>query len=330
MVSSKQIFLSVIIPCYNVDGYLPKCIESCAKQNSSIPTEFIFINDGSTDHTQDLLEKFASQDERVVIINKKNEGVSTARNDALNIAKGEYIYLVDGDDYLSDDAVDIIYQHLHNREIDMLITNLNRVVDGHLYPYTHGLKAGVYTPTSLLLSCEVFPTPPQNIYKAAVIRENNICFNKLLKTGEVFDFTARFMMYAQEIIVIEDSLYRYVMRPDSAVHKANYTSDLTILQTIKNLSDTCSAFMQISSFYITLFRLATSFTYNKYIKEGLIDIETINTIKHLLTDDIFKKVLGKVAWNKHSSYRDRILALYIYFTGAIGFKLLAKVQKCRK
>ncbi len=327
---NDSIFLSVIIPCYNVDEYLLKCIESCAQQNPAIPTEFIFINDGSTDHTQDLLEKFASQDERVVVINKKNEGVSAARNDALAIAKGEYIYLVDGDDYLSNDAVDVIYQHLQHGTIDMLITNLNRVVDGNLHPYTHDLKSGVYTPTGLLLSCKVFPTPPQNIYKAAVIREHNICFNKSLKTGEVFDFTARFMTYAQKVAVINDSIYRYVMRPESAVHKANYASDLTILQTIKNLSDTCTAFMQISSFYITLFRLATSFTYNKYIKEGLIDIETINTIKHLLTDDIFKKVLGRVAWNRHSSCRDRILALYICFTGAIGFKLLAKVQKCRK
>lgn len=122
--NSEDIFLSVIIPCYNVQDYISSCITSLGHQNKTYPSRVYFYNDGSTDNTLKCLLKFQHIDSRVLVINKLNEGVSSARNDALKVAKGEYVYFLDGDDYISDNALSVIYDSLREGEEDMLITNL--------------------------------------------------------------------------------------------------------------------------------------------------------------------------------------------------------------
>ena len=83
--------LSIIIPCYNVEEYIPKTLDSLSQLNNAENCEFIFINDGSTDNTLSHIQSFAKNDHRAIVINQSNQGVSAARNAALSIAKKEYI-----------------------------------------------------------------------------------------------------------------------------------------------------------------------------------------------------------------------------------------------
>lgn len=172
----------------------------------TIPVEFIFINDGSTDNTLKCLLKFQHIDSRVLVINKLNEGVSSARNDALKVAKGEYVYFLDGDDYISDNALSVIYDSLREGEEDMLITNLVYKEKNKEVNYNNGILPGNYTPKQLYESSQIFPTPPQNIYKNAIIKRNNISFDSKLKVGEVYDFTVKFLQYANKIKVINNPI----------------------------------------------------------------------------------------------------------------------------
>lgn len=101
--------ISVIIPVYNVEKWLPECLDSvCAQTLSSI--EIICINDGSPDNSLDILKEYAAKDKRIIIIDKENEGVGAARNDGIRAAKGEFIAFLDPDDkYPAQDTLELLY-----------------------------------------------------------------------------------------------------------------------------------------------------------------------------------------------------------------------------
>lgn len=91
--------ITVIIPVYNVENYLERCLKSIL-YNTYTNLEIICVNDGSTDNSKKILEDYSKRDKRVVVINKKNAGVSSARNAGIKIATGEYIAFVDSDDWI--------------------------------------------------------------------------------------------------------------------------------------------------------------------------------------------------------------------------------------
>ena len=103
--------ISVIIPIYNVANYLSASLESVVNQTYT-NIEIILVNDGSTDNSVDIIKEFAAKDLRIVVVDKKNEGVVIARKAGLSIAIGEYIHYLDGDDYLDVDAYEILNSHL--------------------------------------------------------------------------------------------------------------------------------------------------------------------------------------------------------------------------
>lgn len=107
----NNVIVSVIIPAYNVCGYIKECLESCKRQNFN-ETEFIVINDGSTDGTKEEIEEFIKSDSRFHLIDKQNQGVTAAREDGLKVAKGKYVFFLDGDDKI--ESPDILMQLCSN------------------------------------------------------------------------------------------------------------------------------------------------------------------------------------------------------------------------
>lgn len=120
--------ISVIVPIYNQEKYVGKCIDSIIKQDFS-DIEIILVNDGSKDGSLEKCKKYAKRDERVIIIDKPNEGVVKARRDGLLKAKGDYICFVDGDDYLPTDSLSIMYRIAVEHNVDMVSGNLDFVYD---------------------------------------------------------------------------------------------------------------------------------------------------------------------------------------------------------
>lgn len=95
----QSVLVSIIIPVYNVEKYIEECLNSVLSQTYEY-IEIIVVNDGSTDRSRDIIKKFANQDTRIVFIDNENKGVGASRNDALKIAKGEYLLFIDSDDYV--------------------------------------------------------------------------------------------------------------------------------------------------------------------------------------------------------------------------------------
>lgn len=107
--------ISVIIPVYNVEKYIEKCILSVLSQKFD-DMEVIIVNDGTTDNSILKIEKYLS-DKRIRLINKKNGGISSARNEGLKIATGEYIYFIDSDDWMDDGVLNLLYDNSENSDI---------------------------------------------------------------------------------------------------------------------------------------------------------------------------------------------------------------------
>lgn len=321
--------ISIIVPCYNLGSYLDGCLESIAAQDSD-NVEYIFINDGSSDDTLQKLQFFCGNHEKYKLINQVNSGVSSARNAALKIARGEYVYLLDGDDRLTKDAVKRMIKYLNEYEPDILISDTKYIYSSRELIVKSGLSPGIYTPEQIFECINTFPTPPQKIYRRSILTANNISFNKDLKLGEVYDFTVRVLSFSKKILVVSDVFFYYMMRGSSATHKPNYQNDLTVLRTLQEYENNGKRFKKYGSFSATALKMVLSFTYNKYVRSGLHEKETVNAVDTVLNDPTFKEYLKSTLRYKRLPLKERMLYSYIAHTGVNGYKILSSLLKVTK
>lgn len=288
-------FLSIIIPCYNVAPFLPKTLDSLCRLENAQDCEFICVNDGSIDNTPDIIQAYAEKDKRFVFLTQHNQGVSAARNNALDRTNGQYIYLLDGDDFLQPNAVNVIRENL--KDADMLVSAYS-LVDGETGKVIRNvplpLQNGLYTIEDCFLNLTFFPTTPQIIYKASIIREYSLRFNPDIQCGEVWDFTVSVMQHADTVKFCSVCIYDYVMRGDSAVHYPRHEADLTTLLSLKRFRGMDTPWSRSTAFLLTAFRMVTSFTYNKYLKLHLIDKQTLNTLDRLFADTAFRQLMAEI------------------------------------
>ena len=129
IVVKKQPKVSILVPCYNVEKYLPVCLDSICRQTLK-DIEIICINDGSKDSTLDIIKRYAKQDNRFVVIDKENEGYGKSMNRGLDVASGEYVGIVESDDWVE---LDIKYVEKRSLWLDfkIIVVGAIRVVFDH-------------------------------------------------------------------------------------------------------------------------------------------------------------------------------------------------------
>lgn len=127
--------ISIIVPVYNVENYVSKCFESIINQTYS-NLEIIVINDGSTDNSREICDFYLKKDNRIILINQENQGLSMARNNALDICTGDYIGFVDSDDWIEFDMFYTLYTNAITYEADISVCNaINVTESGEIFPY---------------------------------------------------------------------------------------------------------------------------------------------------------------------------------------------------
>ena len=150
----EQYMLSVIIPAYNVEKYIEKCVKSIMAQVFK-NLEIIIVDDGSADGTGELVDRLAIEDNRIRIIHKKNEGLVQARKDGVRNATGAYITFVDGDDWIEPNMIERMYTILDTENVDIAMCGRDEdTVDFHR-PVYHGIKPGRYDKEALV--SQVYP-----------------------------------------------------------------------------------------------------------------------------------------------------------------------------
>lgn len=110
--------ISIIVPVYNVEKYLDKCVNSILNQTFQ-DFELILVDDGSPDNCGEMCDDYAARDKRVTVIHQVNGGLSAARNAGIEIAKGRYLGFVDSDDYIAEDMYELLYNNLKNEDADL-------------------------------------------------------------------------------------------------------------------------------------------------------------------------------------------------------------------
>ncbi|WP_338789112.1 glycosyltransferase [Metabacillus sp. FJAT-53654] len=208
--------VSVIIPVYNAENYITQCIDSLLNQTLQ-ECEFIFINDGSKDDSQRIIEGYQKLDERIKLINQENQGVSIARNVGLRVANGEYIGFVDSDDYIDKKMYEKLYTSAKQSDFDVIISNFESEIEGHKIITNYPFPIEV-TLNNDYINQEILPyflkednlnTGCNKIYKNKVIRENNLKFPEKVPLGEDGLFNMRFFSFANTLKYIDYTGYFY-------------------------------------------------------------------------------------------------------------------------
>lgn len=201
---------SVIIPAYNAEKTLERCLNSLTV-NRRDDVELILINDGSTDQTEKICLCFAEQNKNIHYFWKENGGVSSARNLGLNYAKGKYILFVDSDDFVKKEYFYVLDKALQS-DLDFLL--FGRIVyDGidfiqqSVKTYFANSDDIVSNIMSLALKRQLLNSPSNKVFKRQIIEKNKIKFNERLPIGEDKVFVVQYIMYVKTVEFIDCPIY---------------------------------------------------------------------------------------------------------------------------
>ena len=194
--------LSIIVPVYKVEKYLPRCIDSILAQTFG-DFELILIDDGSPDGCGRICDEYAKKDKRIVVIHQKNMGVSAARNAGLDIAHGRYIGFVDSDDWIEPQMYEVMMDAIRENGADMAVCGVRYADEDGKFTRADRLSEGVYTRAGLLE--DVFAMPN---------KLGGGCCNKVFDASKIA--SVRFKV---GMTIAEDALYLFdcFMRIDGAV-----------------------------------------------------------------------------------------------------------------
>lgn len=222
----RNSLISFIVPVYNVEMYIKKCVESIINQDYK-NIEIILIDDGSTDKSSKIIDELSKKDKRIITIHKPNGGVSSARNIGLDRAKGEYILFVDGDDFIDSDYASYFVNLINTDTFDIAYSSKCYDLNNKTRSETDNYK--VYNSDDAIEGIYLgkFGVAVWNkIYKREFLNKNKIRFDENIWYGEGMLFNIVCLKNTDRIIVGDRLVYHQVFNPQSAMRKFNMESNL--------------------------------------------------------------------------------------------------------
>lgn len=326
--------VSVIVPVYNAAAFLEKCVNSILEQ-SYRNIELILVNDGSTDASADICERYAEKDSHVVYVFQENSGVSAARNRGLDVATGDYIVFVDSDDKLKENAIELLCNHIKEKNADLAICGYELVYPKHVQPMeieeafvSEQGRIACYFADHFLEA--IASSVWGKLYKRELIKHR---FDKSITMGEDLLFNLHYLKNAHAICALKAPLYEYSqLNPNSLVRKYKigyYEQDKFVCEEWiqwfeslgMDLKSTKKAYYHISRSFFAFFRYITE--NNKMenrlqLIENSIDGSLTKSIKCTLDEyNVIQKRILKCIIEKKYKRALRIAALY--FTACVWY-----------
>lgn len=281
----KKIKLSVIVPCYNVEAYLSKCIDSIIN-NKVKDMEIILINDGSKDKTLEIINEYNNKySDIITVIDQKNQGLSMARNAGIKIARGEYISFVDSDDYIESGMYQEMLNKASEKNFDIVCCGVNVVYPNNTLKVGPGFENDCYDKESIKSIMNIWYTAAWNkIYKKELFKD--LQFKKGIWYEDV-EFLYRLIPNVNSIGKVDNCYYNYIQRSGSITYTYNdklydfinnfesiikYYKDNKIFETYKNELE--AAYVRYS-FATFIKRLAKSKDKDKFAKGVSYAIEKV-------------------------------------------------------
>ena len=214
--------LSIIVPVYNVENYLPHCIDTLLEQGlTEKQYEIILVNDGSTDHSLNLCQSYAEKFPFIHCISQKNQGLSGARNTGMKYASGKYIQFVDSDDFIQPNSLKAVIAAAVKYDADLTF------FQGSYYPQTEKKTCThpfdclkVYTGEELLLSSMIVGSVWCNLYKTQFLKDAHASFYPGIFHEDI-DFNHKLYPKAHRVVFTNEDVYRYRYNTNSITHTTN-------------------------------------------------------------------------------------------------------------
>lgn len=280
--------VSVIVPVFNTEKYIEKCLNSLVNQTLK-EIEIIIVNDGSTDRSLEIIEKFKNSDSRIIVINQQNAKQGSARNVGINIAKGEYIGFVDSDDWVDLNYFEKLYNSAKQNNSDLALATNVRIGNGKTKKRLT-LKKEIFVQNlqEKVDICNLYKDacPTNKIYRLNFIKENNILFPEGIYCEDKI-FTTKAVFYANGIATTPNVYYYYYRNPDSTVnsyknkknneiYKNNARKEVLYFLKSQNCNLRDNDFWAIKKEYkifdFTLWRVKESFNTEKHLLFGIIPV----------------------------------------------------------
>lgn len=220
-----MIKVSVIVPVYNVEKYISKCLESLVEQTLK-EIEIIVVNDGSLDNSQKIIDKFVKQyPDKIKSYIKENGGQGSARNLGLKYAKGEYISFVDSDDFIDKDMLEKMYNLAKKDNSDIVICGNKNITMDNKIKSTENARLFDDAKLNILFGKMAVWN---KIYKRELIEKNNLQYRNNVWYEDI-DFSIIILLDDVKISFLDEPLYNYLLRPGSTMNNSNIAKNLDIL-----------------------------------------------------------------------------------------------------
>lgn len=315
--------MSVIVPVYNVERYIDKCLDTLVNQTLK-DIEIIVVDDGSPDNSSEIYNRYAAMDERVKIIKKKNAGVSEARNTGMEAATGEFFMFVDSDDWLPLDGCEILYNQYEKTHADMILADAYIVTDGvtkkndifneefttkntdFFKAYQKSCIGYCYNPKpATKWNIPGLGSPCNKLFKSSIIKEHNLRFDPYVKG--IYDdnlFTLHYLMHIKSLSYVKKPVYYFRLVSGSLTqgYKAN-TLDINsrIFERINDfMEETGNKEYYLEAFYVYVIRrfsksMNVYFFANNNTKPKK---EIFRELKQVMNSEPYKTAIKKVDINR--------------------------------
>ncbi|MTC74108.1 glycosyltransferase [Providencia sp. wls1919] len=321
----KNILVSIIIPAYNVEKYIKKCLTSVLEQTHT-NIEVIIINDGSTDNTGNIIDTLLMNEKRAKILHTKNQGVSSARNLGIEKSTGEYLIFVDGDDYLANDYVCYMLDLVETSKSDFCLSK--NCFTKKNEPQVKNREITILNSedaTALILSPDLVVGCWNKIYKRNLIVDNKISFSENLFYGEGLTFIIDIALVSKTVGIGNKKVYFYRKNnEDSATTKFDiskiYNGERALIDIKNKLPIGSKKIQAMFNYHLCLYRLG-----------ALVQLKSNNLKNYFSTDynrwlsDIRKNALSFV-FNESLSFYRKTLIIF----GAITPSIIAKLDQIRR
>lgn len=221
--------VSIVIPAYNVEKYLNRCLDSIINQTYK-KIEILLVNDGSTDYTANICDEYKAKDNRIRVFHNDNQGVSSARNFSIDNSTGKYLLFIDADDYVELNYVETLVKHIEKEDVDLVICGIKDLFNGEgIIRKPRGKITGNFKKDYFGI-IDFLCGPVSKIYKNSIVKEKGIRFLQDLNYAEDEIFNLNYYQYIRTYKFVDNPLYFYE-------HHKNSLSDKDSLRDKSKLND---------------------------------------------------------------------------------------------
>ncbi|MDN4495139.1 glycosyltransferase family 2 protein [Ureibacillus aquaedulcis] len=272
--------VSVIIPIYNAEQYLQKCIDSVISQTYK-NIELVLVNDGSIDNSLSICRRNSQINDNIIVVDSPNKGVSNARNIGIERATGTYIMFVDADDELDLLAIDKLVSIIEKEETDLVICGYNKCNTNKISIEQIAINDQRLTNKDIILkfwdffNAGIMNAPWNKLYKLSIIKENKILYPTRIRMGEDGYFNVNYLENCNDVFITKDCLYNYYENPSQSSKNVFNNYFEMMMENFDNIEE--------------MFKKIDALSHSK-VKEQH-NLEIFNVVKHSIDHVVMNKSL---------------------------------------